>query len=239
MFLLLVIRKFRGSSPAASALVVIVLLGPWLPAITARVPLLATCQTRLIQQCRADQFAFWSGSRFQVMRGVFHFGLPRIKAHLAKGFAFLAAFLLGLFGGHHFCVHSCIVVHCLTILHLESNSIFLETRVGFSDFGFFGFRIFRIFRIQLWNKRMTLLPKIGDTFICLLGEPRQCTTGTTVRSAWTTSQVQPDCRCFISSESTSIVGCVLSSTRGVCQVSSVGAESVASRLVGWTTDSVG
>ncbi len=158
MFMLsLVIRKFRGRSAMASALVLL-LLWLLLLAIAGRVSLLATCQTRLIQQRRANQFAFWSRSRFQVMRAVFSFSLPRIKAYLAKGFAFLAAVNFGLFGGH-FCVHSCLVVHCLTMLHPESNSIFLETRCDFrisdfSDFGFFGF-------FKLWNKG-TLLPKTGN-----------------------------------------------------------------------------
>jgi hypothetical protein len=58
------------------------------------------------------------------------------------------------------------------MLRLESNSIFLETRVGFSDFGFFGF-------FKLWNKRsVAIVPKTGNgLFIIYLGNPGKARLG--------------------------------------------------------------
>ena len=60
-------------------------------AVAARVSPLATVQARLVQQRRANQFVI----RFQVVRRVFGGGLPRIKAHLAKGFACFAGRFFG------------------------------------------------------------------------------------------------------------------------------------------------
>ena len=73
-------------------LIALIALAFRLIAVSARVSGSAAVQAGLIQQRRAIHFAFF---RFHVVRGVVLLLLPCIKAHLAKGFAFLAGRVCG------------------------------------------------------------------------------------------------------------------------------------------------
>jgi len=134
-----IVRKFRNSFAVVAFAIVLLLL-----AIAACVPLLATCQTRLVQQRRANQFAIWSRSRFQVMRAAFSFSLTCIKAHLAKWFALFAIRLFGLVSCHRSCVHS-----CSSYVQCFSPCCIWKAIQFFCKFEWMGWDFWGV---QLWNK---------------------------------------------------------------------------------------